>query len=295
MVVLEAIESALPDGYTAYRATNEEIVGYRCLVVGAFPDRWREACFHGGVVPVMLVPVGGSVFVVEASPDFQSVEITDIAVLSVPLAGCTAPVVDMVAAIPETSVVIDGLVCAGESAMITVPGVYLQDGPREGLGYPLERAADGMWSTVGGGTTFPCGIEPMPMCATLGVDDDLRFAPLPIAPWGLIGAREHDLDPVEVTADVRDITGGAWTADDLAAAVIARYDTRTPGEGREPVVESFDALGLVTIDIYMLDDSVTSERYAVWFDVADDGTLRVDRAYRISNCGRGIAAPDLCV
>jgi hypothetical protein len=296
-VVLQPIASALPDGFVAYRANYEEILGYQCLVVASFPDPWREACEYGGDFPTVLVPVAGSVFVVESAPDLASVEVTDIAVLSVPIAGCSAPVLDMAAAIPESSVMIDGLVCSGDSAMITVPPVFLRHGPPDGLGYPLERAADGTWSTVGGGTAFSCPDDRLPACEALGVDGDadLMFAPLPIPPWGSIGAREHDLDPVEITADVRSITGGARHADEIAAAVISRYGNPDAGDGQDPVVAAVDELGLVTVDIDALDDSITSERYVVWFEITDDGTLDVRRGYRITACSRGLAAPDMCV
>ncbi|HWM19892.1 MAG TPA: hypothetical protein VNO51_09405 [Ilumatobacteraceae bacterium] len=297
-VVLQPIASALPDGFVAYRASYEEIVGYQCLVVASFPDPWREACSYGGDFPRVLVPAAGTVFLIEPAPDLTSVEVTDIAVLSVPIAGCTAPVLDMAAAVPETSVMIDGLICSGDSVMITVPPVLLRHGPPDGLGYPLERADDGTWSTSGGGTSFTCPHDSIQSaCEALGVDDDvdLTFAPLPVPPWGLIGAREHDLDPLEATTDIREITGGARSPDEIAAAVIARYDMRTPGDGREPVVESYDALGLVVVELTLLDDSTTQVRYAVWYRTTESGELRVERAYQINVCGRGIAAPDMCV
>ena len=66
------------------------------------------------------------------------------------------------------------------------------------------------------GTSFPCDADPLPACEALGVDGDLLTAPLPIPPWGLIGAREQDLDPVEVTVDVRNVTGGARERDEIA-------------------------------------------------------------------------------
>lgn len=295
LVRLEPIESALPDGFAAYRASNEEIVSYRCLVVAAFPDPGREACYAGNVVPRMLVPVGGTVFLVEPAPDLASVEITDIAVLSMPIAGCTAPVLDMAAAIPESSVMFDGLICAGAWAMVAAPSALLLSGPVDGSGYLLERATDGSWSTSGGGTSFPCDFEPHPACEVFGVDDDLVSVPLPIPPWGLIGARELDLDPVEITTEVRGITGGAGISDEIAASVIARYDDRSPGDGRDPVIESFDALGLVVVELTLLDDSTTQARYVVWYRPTDSGELRVERAFRIHVCGRGIAAPDMCV
>jgi hypothetical protein len=297
-VVLQPLASTLPDGFVAYRASYEEILGYECLVVASFPDPWREACNYGGIFPRVLVPAAGTVFLIEPTPDLASVEVTDIAVLSVPIAGCTAPVLDMAAAIPESSVMIDGLICAGNSAMITVPPVFLRHGPPDGLGYVLERAADGTWSTSGGGTSFTCPHDSIQStCEALGVEDDgeLMSAPLPVPPWGLIGARELDLDPVEITAEVRELSRGARNADEIAASVIARYDDRPPGEGRDPVVDSFDALGLVVVELTLLDDSTTQARYAVWYRPTESGELRVERAFRIYVCGRGIAAPDMCV
>ena len=124
---------------------------------------------------------------------------------------------------------------------------------------------------------------------------NVTVGPLPIPPWGLVGAREHDLDPVEITAEVREITGGARTADEIAAAMIAEYDNRPSGEGNDPVVDSLDALGLLTVDISLLDDSTSQVRYAVWYQQIENGELRVERAYQINVCSRGIAAPDMCV
>jgi hypothetical protein len=299
-IALEPIESALPDGLVAYRANYEEFgTNITCLLVASFPDPWREACVHGSDLPRMFVPTGGSVFLVEPGPDVASVEVQDIAVLSVPIAGCTSPVTEIAAAIPESNVMISELVCAGDSAMITVPAVFLQHGPPDGLGYVLGRAADGTWSTVDFGTSFRCSADTLPACETLGVDGDvdgdLRFAPLPVAPLSVFGARIHDLDPVEITADVRSITVGAREADEIAAAVIARYGTPDAGEGHEPVVAVDDGLGLVTVDITLLDDSASHARYYVWYRPTESGELRVERAYTITACSRGIAAPDTCV
>jgi len=236
------------------------------------------------------------VFLVEATPDLGSVEITDIAVLSVPIAGCTAPVIDMAAPL-DSNVMVDGLICAGDSAMITVPPVLLQYGSENGLGYVLERAGEGTWSTSGGGTTFMCPHDSIrSACEALGVDDaDLMFAPLPIPPWGSIGAREHDLDPVEITADIQNLTGDARTPDEIGAAVVAQYFAGDSTHSMPPFWDVDAALGLVLVDIPQADDSIGSERYAVWYRPTDDGTPVVERAYRIASCSRGVAAPDMCV
>ena len=297
-IALEPIESALPDGFVAYRADYVEFgTNIRCLLVASFPDPWREACVHGSDLPRMLVPTAGSVFLVEPAPDVASVEVQDIAVLSVPIAGCTSPVLEM--AVPlDTMVMIDGLICAGDTAVITVPAVYLRHGPPDGLGYVLERAGDGTWSTGGGGTTFTCPHDSIrSACEAFGVDEggDLIFAPLPVAPLEVFAARMHDLDPVEVTADVRSITVGARSADEIADALITEYDDRTPGDGQDPVIAFDDRLGLVTVDITLLDDSASLARYAVWYRTTQAGELRVERAYRITACSRGLAAPDMCV
>jgi hypothetical protein len=129
----------------------------------------------------------------------------------------------------------------------------------------------------------------------MGVDDELYDTALPIPPWGLIGARELDLDPVEVTTEVREVTGGAVLPDEIAASVIARYDDRSPGDGRDPVVDSFEEVGLVVVELTLPDDSTTQARYAVWYRPTESGELRVERAFLIHVCGRGIAAPDMCV
>jgi hypothetical protein len=114
-------------------------------------------------------------------------------------------------------------------------------------------------------------------------------------PPGFVGARVGDLDPVEITSEVRAVTAGARTADAIAAAVIARYGDPEPGEGNSPLAFTNNALGAIVVDIDALDDSITSEGYAVWYRPADDGTLVVERAYRITSCSRGVAALDLCV
>ncbi len=76
--------------------------------------------------------------------------------------------------------------------------------------------------------------------------------------------------------------------------MIARFGIPDQSEGRPPVIEIVDDIGLVVVDIQQLDDSIGSERYAVWYS-PDADSATVERAYRISNCSRGIAAPDLCV
>ena len=76
--------------------------------MGSFPDPWREACEYDADIPTVLVPAGGTVFLVEPTPGLASVEVTDIAVLSVPIAGCTAPVGEMAAPL-GASVMISGL------------------------------------------------------------------------------------------------------------------------------------------------------------------------------------------
>jgi hypothetical protein len=295
-VELEPIPSTLPDGFAAYRANaSSGGVDATCLVIASFPDPGREACRDWSAPTPLFVPIAGTVFVVEPAPGLSAVEVHDIAQLSVPITGCTAPVSELAAAIPSTSVMIGGLVCAGASAMVVAPPVLLGSGPVDGSGYLLERATDSSWSTPGGGTSFPCDFEPHPACEVFGVDDDLVSAPLPIPPWELMSGRELDLDPVEVTTDVRSITGGARSADEIADALIAEYDDRTPGDGRDPVVDSFDALGLLVVELTLLDDSTSQARYAVWYRPTESGELRVERAFRIYVCGRGIAAPDMCV
>ncbi|HEX6658271.1 MAG TPA: hypothetical protein VF065_09330, partial [Ilumatobacter sp.] len=146
-----------------------------------------------------------------------------------------------------------------------------------------------------GAMSFPCDVDPLPACAELGADIDLMSVPLGVPPWGLIGARDGDLDPVDVTDEVRAVSGGAATPDEVALSVISGFGDPEPTDGRPPETQIDVVQGLVIVDIQLLDDSIGSERYAVWYRPAPDGTLTVQRAYRISNCSRGIAAPDLCV
>ena len=94
-IALEPIASGLPDGFVAYRADYEEIA--RLPSASSWPRspiRWREACpYRRRRSPRCSSRVaGGTVFLVEPAPDLASVEVTDIAVLSVPIAGCTSPV-----------------------------------------------------------------------------------------------------------------------------------------------------------------------------------------------------------
>ena len=122
---------------------------------------------------------------------------------------------------------IDGLVCAGDWAMIGVPPVGLQV---EGQGpqgrFLLQRGDGDTWLTAGAGAAFPCEAEWLPTCEAFGVDTDLMTVPLPIPPWGLIGAHEHDLNPIEVTAEVRGLTDGDRTPVEIMASVAGRVQQR---------------------------------------------------------------------
>ncbi len=187
-IALEPLASTLPDGLAAYRATAEiDGTQMACLVIGTFPDLWREACGETNQLFRLLVPAAGSAFLVESEPGFRGVEVTDIAVLSVPIVGCTAPVTDMAAAIMNSSVAIVGLVCAGEWAMVGVPSGPSPGRARHGGGFVLYREPDGSWLTHAAGSSFPCEADLLPACEAFGIDGDLLTAPLPIPPWGLIG------------------------------------------------------------------------------------------------------------
>jgi hypothetical protein len=194
--------------------------------------------------------------------------------------GCPGTVGDVLAAVPGLDP-INGLACSGDDALVLSGDVVVS----------LRRGEDGTWSELQRESS-----ECLPAnCA-------LPFDVLPVPPESLLLRDLGDLDPVDVTRQVR-------RQADLVQVSEPEQFARSLGarlaEGQDPA-PTVTAEVTAGADVFLItlsglgDDSIGEVAYVVWYDPSRP-VPTVERAFVISRCSRGVAVDeageplDLCV
>jgi hypothetical protein len=292
------------NGLTLYDGIVGDGPTLRCVVALA-PGitTWNEWCGEPGAPTRFITTDGTNVWLVEIGADLGSVA------AAVPPAegtltanGCTTPVRGLVTAAFPGPAVMTSVICVPGEAFVGNSAVFLQPGPADGGGILVQQAADGTWTSTGGGTDSPCD-EAIPdgrdRCALYGLaaGEDLFQAVLPIPPIGASSATSDIIGMRDATADVRAAAGAATTATDIGDAVAAAF--RQDAEDPAPTVQTFGdfafiGVELAVVEVPAFDDSILKTTYAVWIRVPAAGQP-VAFAFAFETCARGLAGPDLCI
>ncbi len=292
------------NGLTLYDGIVGDGPTLRCVVALA-PGitTWNEWCGEPGAPTRFLTTDGSNVWLVEIGADTGSVSASvppDQGTLTAN--GCTTPVLGLVTAALRGPAVMTSAICVPGEAFVGNSAVFLQPGPADGGGILVQQAADGTWTSNGGGTSYPCEDalpDGLDRCALYGLaaGEDLFQAVLPIPPIGGSSATSDIIGMRDATADVRAAAGAATTAADIGNAVAVAFRDGT--EDPAPTVQTFSdfafiGVELAVIEVPAFDDSILKTTYAVWVRVPAAGQP-VAHAYAFETCARGLAGPDLCI
>ncbi len=292
----------IQNGLTVYDGLVE-VPELRCVAMLAPGiNGWNEWC-GGPNNPVRFITGDGTtIWLVELGADVGSVTVsvppTD---WTLTANGCNTPVIDMFQAAFPGPAVMTGVICVPGEAFVNNSATLLQPGSPDGGGSVVQQAADGTWTTPGGGTSYPCddavndGVD---RCGAYGLDvgEELFDALLPIPPIGGGSAPADVVGVRDVTIDVRGVIGSSTSAADIGAAVAAAF--RIDNDDPAPTVATIGQFGswnveLVIVTIPAFDDSVRSTTYAVWVGLAPNEP--VVHAVAFETCARGLAGSDLCI
>jgi len=257
-------------GVTAY-LSRARLGGDQCLVVLA-DDRagWREACTDFSAEHNLAIGVGGALWIVHVSTrGTEGISIAS-AATSASIHGCTETMPKILRRLDPSSMV-DGLVCSGDSGMVTSP---------------VQLASS--WA----------GSDVRPSHACIGDDRCGERAatarPLPIPSGaGYRPATDHLIGVDELTpTEIRSINVPADPdAHAIGRAVSARFTDPSEPDGYGESIEVVDERLLVLVEVPVLDDTAAPDTYAVWLD-SSRGQLAIDRVFRIRTCARGVVDTD---
>ncbi len=265
-------------------------------------DGWNEWCGAPDSPVRFLTEDGTTMWLVELGAAVGEVTV------SVPRSdwtltsnGCSGPVADLLQAAIHGPTVMTSAFCVPGEAFVGNSTVLLQPGSPDGGGAVVSQAADGSWTSQGGGTSFPCDdavADGNDRCPVYGLDvgDELFDALLPIPPIGGASATAEVVGMRDATVDVQAVIGAATSSADIGAAVAAAFRDGT--DEPTPTVETFGGFGgwnleLVVVTIPAFDDSVLSTTYGIW--VRTDPATPVQRAFAFETCARGLAGGGLCI
>lgn len=293
--------AGVQSGLTVYDGVLVEI-DVRCVVLLAPGiDGWNEWCGMPDTPARFLTGDGSTMWLVELDADVGTVSVT------VPESGwtltsngCTSPAADLFHAVFPGPMVMTSAVCVPGEAFVGNSSVLFQPGSPDGGGAFVLQAADGTWTSDGGGTSIPCdagadGVDRCPIYG-LGAGEEMFSALLPIPPIGGASGTADVVGMRDATVDVRGVIGAATTSADIGAAVAAAFRDGT--EEPAPVVNIFGGFGgwnveLAIIVIPAFDDSIRSTTYVIW--VGSSGGEPVEKAFAFETCARGLAGGGLCI
>ena len=166
----------------------------RCVAVGhEGKTSWSEWCALPGDSSSFVVVEDINPWVVDVGIEHLDVTMTqmpsDWAVTS---SGCVDPLVTLIDAADVDSAVVTAIVCAGDEAILSLSGVYMQPGSGDGTTVLLTKGDEG-WNRFDYGTSLSCsgyddGID---RCALFGVDEELSEALSPIPSPAHIPAQQN--------------------------------------------------------------------------------------------------------
>lgn len=274
----------------------------RCIAVGHEGEtQWSEWCALPGDSSSFVVVEGINPWVVDVGAEHLDVTMTqmpsDWAVTS---SGCVDPMVTLIDAADMNYAVPTAIACAGNEAVVSFSGVYMQPGSGDGTIVLLTKGDEG-WNRLAYGTALSCsgygdGVD---RCALFGVDEELMEALSPVPSPAHLPAQQNYIGVREVTGDVQVMAAGAPDIDAITDAIVTALtpsDTEsTPAVTRNDGVY-FNQYTLLVVDVPTADDSLASTTWAVWITTeTPEVPSAVHRAYAWDNCTRGLADPHTCV
>lgn len=274
----------------------------RCVAVGhEGKTMWSEWCALPGDSSSFVVVEGINPWVVDVGAEPLDVTMTqmpsDWAVTS---SGCDVPIVTLIDAADIPYAVATAVACAGDEAVVSFSGVYMQPGSGDGTTVLLADGDEG-WNRLDYGTSLSCSgyDDGVDRCALFGVDEELFEALSPIPSPAHLPAQQNFVAVREVTDDVVAIAAGAPDLDAITEAIVTAL---TPPEAEAvPAVTRndgvyFNQYSLLVVDVPQLDDSASSVTWAVWITTeTPELPSTVHRAYTWTNCARGVADSERCV
>jgi hypothetical protein len=214
--------------------------------------------------------------------------------------GCVDPLVTLIDAADVDSAVVTAIVCAGDQAILSLSGVYMQPGSGDGTTVLLTKGDEG-WNRFDYGTSLACsgyddGID---RCALFGVDEELSEALSPIPSPAHIPAQQNYVAVREATEDVKAMAAGAPDIEAITEAIVTAL-TPSDTESAPAVTRNdgvyFNQYSLLVVDVPTADDSVASTTWAVWITTeTPEVPSTVHRAYAWDNCTRGVADSERCL
>jgi hypothetical protein len=274
----------------------------RCIAVGHEGETsWSEWCALPGDSSSFVVVEDINPWVVDVGAEHLDVTMTqmpsDWAVTS---SGCVDPIVTLIDASEIEYAVATSIACAGDEAVVSFSGVYMQPGSGDGLTVLITKGDEG-WNRLDYGTALFCsGYEDgVDRCALFGVDEELFEALSPIPSPEHLPAQQNYVAVREVTDDVQSMAADATDLDAITEAIVTAL---TPAETETvPAVARHDSVyfnqyTLLVVDVPQLDDSTASVTWAVWITTeTPEVPSAVHRAYAWNNCARGVADSEHCV
>jgi hypothetical protein len=274
----------------------------RCIAVGLEGEtQWSEWCALPGDSSSFVVVEGINPWVVDVGAEHLDVTMTQMpSDWTVTSSGCVDPIVTLIDAADIDYAVPTAVACAGDEAVVSFSGVYMQPGSGDGLTVLMTKGDEG-WKRFDYGTSLDCSgyDDGVDRCALFGVQGELFEALSPIPSPAHLPAQQNYVAVREVTDDVQAMTAGAPDIDAISDAIVAALTPAEP-EAVPAVTRNdnvyFNQYSLLVVDVPQLDDSTASVTWAVWITTeTPEVPSQVHRAYAWNNCARGVADSQTCV
>jgi hypothetical protein len=274
----------------------------RCVAVGHEGEtQWSEWCALPGDGSSFVVVEGINPWVVDVGAEHLDVTMTQMpSDWTATSSGCVDPIVTLIDAADINYAVATAIACAGDEAVVSFSGVYMQPGSGDGTTVLLTKGDEG-WNRLDYGTSLSCsgyddGID---RCALFGVQEELSEALSPVPSPAHLPAQQNYVNVRDVTGDVKAMAADAPDVDAISDAIVAALtpsDTESvPAVTRNDDVY-FSQYTLLVVDVPTADDSVASTTWAVWITTeTPEVPSMIHRAYAWDNCTRGLADSQTCV
>lgn len=274
----------------------------RCVAVGHEGEtQWSEWCALPGDSSSFVVVEGINPWVVDVGAEHLDVTMTQMpSDWTVTSSGCVDPIVTLVDAADIDYAVATAVACAGDEAVVSFSGVYMQPGSGDGSTVLLTKGDEG-WNRLDYGTSLSCADydDGVDRCALFGVQEELFEALSPVPSPAHLPAQQNYINVREVTGDVQGMAADSPDIDAISDAILTALtppDTESvPAVTRNDGVY-FNQYTLLVIDVPTADDSVASTTWAVWITTeTPEVPSTIHRAYAWDNCTRGLADSQTCV
>ncbi len=214
--------------------------------------------------------------------------------------GCVDPLVSLIEAADVDYAVATAIACAGDEAVMSFSGVYMQPGSGDGTIVLLTKGDEG-WNRLDYGTSLSCSgyDDGVDRCAMFGVDEELFEALSPIPSPAHLPAQQNYIAVREVTSEVTALAADAPDVEAITEAIVTGLtptDTESAPVATRTDGVAFNQYSLLVVDVPTADDSIASTTYAVWITTEiPEVPSTVHRAYAWDNCTRGLADSEHCV